>query len=353
MFAAVMVKSGLSPAYGSGWWPPGWKFAKPALADDRRPPSHAGMLPAALPAFSPPSGVRSAPRRAASWAVMPAFAAGMPAMSAAVRAQAPSAAITFLVCMVILPRSEGVLEARREEIAVVEIVPAAGAAVARVVEIHIPAALQVQVDADRGGDAPVDEVAAGPGRRADVVLQGIARAHVPRTDEAQVIEATSEANAPGRRVREAVLRFDFVEMLALERKVSADRRAGAVVAQALAVRAARELVREALEMREADFTDDHHLRGAQHVGERLGCRHLHLDGVVAVPALHFLVEPEAAELAAGVERRGRARSGRTSRRQRDTLQRCQPGFEGRQRAEQQFHVVVLDRRIHAIGQLAL
>jgi hypothetical protein len=53
------VYSGLSFAYGSGWWLPGLKFGKPALAAESMPPSQAGIVPAALPAFSAPSGVSS------------------------------------------------------------------------------------------------------------------------------------------------------------------------------------------------------------------------------------------------------------------------------------------------------
>jgi len=62
MFAAVILNSGLSFANGSGARSGDLKFGKPALAGEDSPPSQAGMLPSALPAFSPPSGV--GPRRA-------------------------------------------------------------------------------------------------------------------------------------------------------------------------------------------------------------------------------------------------------------------------------------------------
>src|SRR5262245_6332998 len=66
MLAAVIVYSGLSPAYGSGWCWPGRKFAKPACAAEVMPPSQAGIEPSALPAFSAPRGVSSAPSLLAS-----------------------------------------------------------------------------------------------------------------------------------------------------------------------------------------------------------------------------------------------------------------------------------------------
>ena len=77
MFPAVTVNSGLSLAYGSGWCWPGRKFAKPACDAEVMPPSHAGIEPSALPAFSAPSGVSSAPSFAASEADA-AAAAGPP-----------------------------------------------------------------------------------------------------------------------------------------------------------------------------------------------------------------------------------------------------------------------------------
>jgi len=55
MFFAVMVKSGFSLAKGSGCAVPGLKSWILASAGDLIPPSHAGIVPAALPAFSPPS----------------------------------------------------------------------------------------------------------------------------------------------------------------------------------------------------------------------------------------------------------------------------------------------------------
>ena len=70
--APSIVKSGLSAGYGSGYCPPTLKPATGLVM----PPSHAGMVPAALPAFSAPTGVRVVPSLAMSAADISA-AAGM------------------------------------------------------------------------------------------------------------------------------------------------------------------------------------------------------------------------------------------------------------------------------------
>ena len=106
-------------------------------------------------------------------------------------------------------------------------------------------------------------------------------------------------------------------------------------------------------MREARFGDDHHLRGLEHVREGLGGRELHLVGVVHVPARDLLIEPEAAELAAMRERRGRRHAFRAGGRQRRAAQRREALLERRERREQQLDVVELQRHVLAIGHFAL
>ena len=92
---------------------------------------------------------------------------------------------------------------------------------------------------------------------------------------------------------------------------------------------------------------------AEHVRERLGGRELHLVGVVEVPALHLLIEAEAAELAAMRERRRGRHAFRAGGGQRRAAQRGEALLERRERREQQLDVVELQRHVLAIGDFTL
>src|SRR5690606_39279936 len=78
------------------------------------PPSQAGMVPAALPAFSAPTGVSSPPSLAASsgltaaWA-MPVASTAAPAMAARV-----NFCLVFILCLPVA--SEGILDGERREV---------------------------------------------------------------------------------------------------------------------------------------------------------------------------------------------------------------------------------------------
>ena len=134
-------------------------------------------------------------------------------------------------------------------------------------------AMQVGGDAEREAVAAFDEVAARAGRGAvDVMLPVEARQHVPGTHEARVFQAPRDAIAIGSGIGEAVLRLDQIQREAVRRRqrravpaaqlvVAADVGARAVEAQAATVRAAGELVRHVLDVRDAGFGDEHHLRG--------------------------------------------------------------------------------------------
>src|SRR5579863_5105674 len=131
------------------------------------------MVPSALPAFSPPRGVRSAPRRAAS--------CGLTAPHARCANNSPAAA-TWIVF--IATPSERELDARRDETAVAEQVVLTGAAKARVGNVQVPGLLQIGADANGGRVPALDKVAARPGRDAVYVLRpGGVRQDVPGGDE--------------------------------------------------------------------------------------------------------------------------------------------------------------------------
>src|ERR1700693_3207156 len=144
------------------------------------------MLPSALPAFSPPRGVRSAPRRAAS--------CGLTAPHARCANNSPAAA-TWIVF--IAAPSERELDARRDEAAVVEQVVLTGAAKARVGNIQVPGLLQIRANADGGRVPALDKVAARAWRDAVHILRpGGVRQEVPCADEVRVLEPPGDHVAP-------------------------------------------------------------------------------------------------------------------------------------------------------------
>src|SRR5512137_324831 len=132
MFAGVILNFGLSFGNGFCTRPGDLKSGNPAFCGDDRPPSHAGMVPAALPAFSPPSGVRSAPSRAASWALMAACAAGT-----GISATTSAATAANFASFIVIP-SERVLDGRGDVVAVPQLVVLIAAAVGRVVQVDFP-----------------------------------------------------------------------------------------------------------------------------------------------------------------------------------------------------------------------
>ena len=230
---------------------------------------------------------------------------------------------------------------------------------------RVPTWPQVRRHAQRQAVAAFDEVAAGSRRGAtDVVLPVEARQDVPRPHEAGIFQTAGDAISIRGRIRKTVLRLDEIQRQAVGRGdgravaaaqlvVAADIGARTIEAQTAIVGATRELVGHVLDMRHARFGHDHHLRGLENVGQRLGGRELHLVGVVQVPALHFLVETEAAELTAMRESRRRRNTLRAGGRQRRAAQRRQALLERSQRREQQFDVVELQRHVLAIGHFAL
>ena len=104
MFFASIEKSGFSPANGSGRMPsPGLKPAGGVV----RPPVYSGIVPALLPGFSAPIGVRVVPSFLASSAVTPACARPL-------KASASAAAVRlFVKC--IASSLEGGLEGQAHE----------------------------------------------------------------------------------------------------------------------------------------------------------------------------------------------------------------------------------------------
>src|SRR6185437_6151783 len=85
------------------------------------PPSHAGMVPAALPAFSAPMGVSVVPSFASSDAVSCAEAGSARAAPTAIAAQVFVEFISFLLCLVWGRRaSERIAHGDRVEVAVLE-----------------------------------------------------------------------------------------------------------------------------------------------------------------------------------------------------------------------------------------
>src|SRR5690349_12597156 len=113
-------------------------------------------------------------------------------------------------------RSERVLERGRDEVAVVQVVEAAGATELGPGHIDRPGGAQVRFDTERETVTALDEVATGPRRgAADVVLPVEPRQDVPRPHEARVLETAGDAIAIRGGIREAVLRFDQIRRQAV------------------------------------------------------------------------------------------------------------------------------------------
>src|SRR4030088_603423 len=108
------------------------------------PPVHSGMVPSAFPAFSPPSGVRSAPSRAASWELT-ADQAGAQARSPAIAADRANP-MTFFDMFLLHTRRTSFrtsIDARRNEVTIVQQVVLTRATEVRVVHGELGLRLQI------------------------------------------------------------------------------------------------------------------------------------------------------------------------------------------------------------------
>src|SRR5690606_3150943 len=109
------------------------------------PPSQAGMVPAALPAFSPPTGVSSRPSLAASCGLTLAWA--MPVASTAMLATRASLVLLLIFILSLPGNSERVLDGEGREVAVVDLVVLLGAAEGGVAQVEHPLLQVVRLDA--------------------------------------------------------------------------------------------------------------------------------------------------------------------------------------------------------------
>src|ERR1700751_2428589 len=119
------------------------------------------MLPSALPAFSPPSGVSSAPSRAASSGLTAAesSAGASSSPAAAKRISVFIAAPPLFACPSASAVSERVLDTGCNEAAVVELVVWAGAAEVGVGDVKAPLGAQIGAEPRRDAVPARDEVA--------------------------------------------------------------------------------------------------------------------------------------------------------------------------------------------------
>src|SRR5688572_21157021 len=141
MLARVTEYSGLSPENGSGWNVPTRKPAGGRVM----PPSHAGIVPAALPAFSPPTGVRLVPSLAASDALTFACTTPVASTDAPISAASTALLLVFIACLPVA--SERILDGERREVAVVDLVVVLGAEERRVAQVEDPLVQVVGLDA--------------------------------------------------------------------------------------------------------------------------------------------------------------------------------------------------------------
>src|SRR5690606_29615660 len=190
-----MTNSGCSPLNGfSRKW-----FARVWPASTGRPPVHSGMVPAALPAFSAPIGVRVVP----SWLISDCDRlCADTAVATMLRANPQAPIIIFCICMFLsIACLETHAEADRGEVAVNQGVLLAikegGVADAGVVLVGV---VGVQTHADRLGF--LGEVGAVT---LNVVGPGDVRAQVDTGNHVAVIQGGADAVAPGEVGEEAVV----------------------------------------------------------------------------------------------------------------------------------------------------
>src|SRR4029077_6590392 len=208
------------------------------------PPVQAGILPSAFPALSPPSGVRSSPRCAASCGVTAPKASGANSSTAA--------AMRISVFIEAPPKARGhipvaravalkrVLDAGSNEVAIVEQVVPAGAAVLSVRHVEVPPLWRVGANAHRDRMAALEKVPARAGRDAAEILRpGDVRQDVHRRNEIGVLQTRRRDIPVGPGGREPGARLVQARVLgvAADLRVAAQVRAGAIEAQAQAHRA--------------------------------------------------------------------------------------------------------------------
>src|SRR5690554_5583298 len=188
IFCAVMVNSGCSPAKGSAIKPRSSTLA--AVVD--RPPVHSGMVPAALPAFSAPIGVRVVP----SWLISDwDRLCAATALATRLRARPQAPMNVFCICILFSPKTglEAYAEADSGEVAVnqgvVLAIKEVGVADAGVVLVGV---VGIQTDADRLG--VLDEVRAVA---LNVVRPGDIRAQVDTGNHVAVVQGRTQTVTPG------------------------------------------------------------------------------------------------------------------------------------------------------------
>src|SRR5688572_17581511 len=116
------------------------------------PPFHAGMEPSALPDFSPPSGVRSLPRRSASAGESAALAASAAANDQAVGRK------YFAFMRGKWPGLEGIFDGRGDVVAVAEEIVAPGAEEVHITQLKRPFVLEREIGADGESLAAMHEI---------------------------------------------------------------------------------------------------------------------------------------------------------------------------------------------------
>src|SRR5579864_9054267 len=226
------------------------------------------MVPSALPAFSPPSGVSSAPRRAASCGLTAPKASGATNSAAAdnrvrVFIAAPPYVRGLRIAWGDAPLSERELDTGRDEIPVVEQIVLTRAAVIGVGNVQFPPLMGRGRQSHRGCPAALDKRAARSRRHPGHVLRPRQmRQQVPFADDVVVLEPAGDHVAPrelGGELRarlEALAERIGASRLALpaERRelriaaevgVAAQVRSRAVVAQPEAFRSAAQLALQA------------------------------------------------------------------------------------------------------------
>src|SRR5690606_36183038 len=307
--AGVTEYSGLSAAYGSMWKVP-TRYPAGGLV---MPPSQAGMVPAALPAFSAPTGVSSPPSLAASsgltaaWA-MPVASTAAPAMAARV-----NFCLVFILCLPVA--SEGILDGERREVAVVDLVVTLGAAEAGVAQVEHQLVQVGRLQTQGQRLATLEEVAArAGGDAADVMVERNTRRQVDRAaEDAGVLGAGRHPVAPGERGREAAgerLRVAQATEHHHARAREAGRQGVGDVAAAGGVGAfalITQLVvrRQVPDFGGADLADHGDLVGTQYLAEQLGEGHLDLGDLMLAPAADLLAQRVLAELAVELQARHR------------------------------------------------
>src|SRR5579863_2657648 len=219
----------------------------PASAADLRPPAQAGIVPSALAAFSPPRGVRSCPRRAASCGLTAPHADCANSTAAAKR-----------TTVFIAAPSERKLDARGEEVAIVQQVVLASAVVVGIREVELPPLAHARGDSNRARQAAGEKRASRTRRYAvHVLAEGGVRQQVPVADHVVVLETAGDDQAPGEgrgkradRLHALLGGHDAPAVHRRELRVTAEIRIAAqvgtrcVVEQAEALRAARDLAFE-------------------------------------------------------------------------------------------------------------